>query len=344
MKVLMLGEWGHGGIQSHVRCLLKVLKSIQADSRDFSVYCIGEDESYVGAKNGHDIRKFFQIRKVMKNFKPDVVHIQKFSFMMCVYLKFFTRCPRIFSIHTPSRGKENFKTKIQHWLLSPCYYLPVSIQTWKGFCLYHPNARGEVFYNPLNINLRVRDLKSNCITRSPIVGLVGRYAEEKDWLSFAKVTSIISQQMDSVEFWGIGVTKEEARVKLGELASHIDWKGFQKNGREWIGMMDIFILTSIREELPTVVLEAFAERTAICGFIPEGGMEEILSHSTGPLKEVFIKERNISRLVEIVQELIHNESKRCAVIEDGWQIVTKFFDADKNCRSDLIDIYRRVVK
>ena len=108
--------------------------------------------------------------------------------------------------------------------------------------------------------------------------------------------------------------------------------------------MDGFVLTSKHEEMPTVVLEAFAERTAICGFIPEGGMSEILSFSTGPLKEVFIKNRDTSRLAEIVMSLLKDEAKRNAVIEDGWQILTNHFDAEKNCRTQLMDVYRRMMK
>ena len=131
--------------------------------------------------------------------------------------------------------------------------------------------------------------------------------------------------------------------EFGDLARCIQWKGPQPNGRSWISKMDVFVLTSKHEEMPTVVLEAFAERTAICGFIPEGGMEEILSYSTGPLKEVFIKDRDTNRLAEIVLSLVNDEAKRNAVIEDGWQILQNHFDADRLVKGRLVEVYRMVI-
>ena len=83
----MLGDWGPGGILNHTKCLLKELRACGG----VEVYCIGEDEPYVGGKyQGHDIRKLFQLRRVIKKFKPDVVHVQKFCLVNFFYLKFFT--------------------------------------------------------------------------------------------------------------------------------------------------------------------------------------------------------------------------------------------------------------
>ena len=159
---------------------------------------------------------------------------------------------------------------------------------------------------------------------------------------FAQVTNLVSQKLSSVKCWGVGVKEEEARQQLGDLSSHIEWMGFQSNGREWIRRMDVFVLTSKHEELPTVVLEAFLMKTAICGYIPRGGMTDILAFSTGALKEVFIEERNPEKLAAIVQRLLEDEDLRQRVIEDGWQIVTNHFDARRNCKH-LIEIYKHIL-
>ena len=172
-----------------------------------------------------------------------------------------------------------------------------------------------------------------------IIGMVGRSDPDKGW---SDLSSIANEA--KVRCIGVGVSDAEAIAKFGDAARAIEWKGVQPNGREWIGKMDVFVLASRHEEMPTVVLEAFAERTAICGFIPEGGMSEILEFSNGPLHEVFIKERDTSRLAKIVMSLLHDEAKRKAVIEDGWQILINNFDAEKSCKGQLMDIYRRVAR
>ena len=334
MRILYISDRGEGGIKSHVRCLRESLP------QEVAIYQIGAsgDEEFIG-RNGHSVREFFQIRKVIKNFKPDIVHLHIYPFLMCLYLRLFTKIPRIVSIHTSTNKRLSLKNRLLYRLMSPCYYLPVSNTTWGSFKRLYPKANGEVFYNPIKINY-----VDNKEGRDKIVGMVGRSADVKDWPAFSEVAALTRNKVAGVSFWGVGVSEENAQNKLGDLAKNIEWKGLQSNGREWINKMDVFVLTSKREEMPTVVLEALAERTAICGFIPVGGMSEILGFSHGPLKDVFIQDRDPKKLSEIVVSLIRDEKKRMAVVEDGFQIIVNYFDAKKNCNEKLMDIYRRVIQ
>ena len=361
VRILYISDRGKGGIKNHVQCLRRCLPA------NVVHYTIGEDEPFAGS-SGHSFAEWKQIRRVVKTFQPDVIHLHTLPLLMCLYLKLFVRKPRFASLHTPGDRKPPLKERILHWLVKPTYYLPVSGVTWHGFQKWYKGVKGEVFFNPIEMpkaQLTVSGLQlavgaeaqnSKLKTQNPvaepqnsklqtpncnlIAGLIGRWADQKDWPSFAKVTSFVAQKLPSVAFWGVGVSQGEAENRLGNLSHHIAWKGFQANGREWIGKMDLFILTSKHEELPTVVLEAFLMKTAICGYIPRGGMTDILAFSNGALKSVFIEERDPQKLATIVQRLLEDEDLRQRVVEDGWQIVTKHFDARKNCKH-LVEIYRR---
>ena len=333
MRVLYISDRGEGGVKSHVQCLRECLP------KEVTTYMIGAsgDEEFAG-RTGHSLSEFWQTRRVVREFKPDIVHLHIYPLLTCLYLRLFSKIPRVVSIHTPTDKKLGLSKRILHWLLKPCYYLPVSNKTWQGFKRQYPEANGEVFYNPIKIGHAGRK-EDGC----KIVGMVGRFADVKDWPSFSQTVALAGRRAGNVSFWGVGVTEDDAVARFGAAARSVEWKGPQSNGREWIRKMGVFVLTSKREEMPTVVLEAFAERTAICGFIPVGGMSEILGYSQGPLQEVFIKERDTARLSEIVLSLIRDEKKRLAVIEDGWQILVNHFDADKNCKGQLMDIYRSVL-
>lgn len=344
MRVLFISDRGKGGIKNHVQCLRRCLP------KGVEHYTIGEDEPFAGS-SGHSFAEWKQIRRVVKTFQPDVIHLHTLPLLMCLYLKLFVRKPRFVSLHTPGDRKPPLKERILHWLVKPAYYLPVSSVTWQGFQKWYKGVKGEVFFNPIEIpkaQLTVSGLqlavgaaqnpKPKTQNSNLIAGLIGRWADQKDWSSFAKVTSLVAQKLPSVSFWGVGVSQEEAEEHLENLSRHIEWKGFQSNGREWIGKMDVFVLTSKHEELPTVVLEAFLMKTAICGYIPRGGMTDILAFSNGALKEVFIEDRDPEKLATIVQRLLEDAPLRQRVIEDGWQIVTKHFDARKNCKK-LVEIY-----
>ena len=341
MKVLMLGDWGPGGILNHTKCLLKELRACEW----VEVYCIGEDEPYVGGKyQGHDIRKLYQLRRAIKMFRPDVVHVQKFCLVNFFYLKFFTRIPRIVSLHMPYGGLRGFKGHVLKWLMSPCYFLPVSSATWHDFQSVYPGARGEVFFNPIRVTGAAPQGRWSEAWKSgdvPIVGMVGRNADQKDWPSFCACMKAVRENVPSVECWGVGVGVEQAR-SFGAVAECIDWKGRQTNGREWIGRMDVFLMTSKHEQLPTTVLECFLMRTVICGFIPAGGFSDILSFSNGALREVFIEDRDVGKLAEVVVRILNDADLRRRLIEDGWQIVTRHFAAEKIVPEQLVPIYRKV--
>ena len=161
MKVLYISDRRGGGIVSHVKCLTDCLP-LGVESY---VIGVGGDEEFAG-KSGHSIREWFQIRRVIKTFKPDVVHFNTIPLFMALYVKLFWRGGVVCSIHTPSNPRPRFSRRLVNWAVQPCYWLPVSDANWKRFKAYHPGVQGEVFYNPVRIGIRdqgsaIRDLKSN---------------------------------------------------------------------------------------------------------------------------------------------------------------------------------------
>jgi len=314
MKVLYISDRREGGIKRHVQCLRTCLPP------EVSHYTIGEDEPFVG-KSGHDVRAWFQIRRVVKTFNPDIVHFHTPNLLMALYVRLFSKVKRVCSWHTPTNRPVSRSQRLFFSVLGKCYYLPVSGATWDGLKKWLPKAMGEVFFNPLKISGQFEEKKSG----SPrVVGMVGRAVDQKDWPGFHTVEKFVHGQMPEVRFLNAGEH---------ELC----------DGRAAIRAMDVFVMTSKHEQLPTTMLECFAEKTAICGFIPVGGTQEVLDFSSGPLKSVFIKERDCRELADIVMRLLRDESLRQSLVEDGWQILTRHFDADKNVKGQLMSIYRKIL-
>ena len=316
MRVLYISDRGAGGIKNHVRCVRASLP------KEMVAYVIGEDEPFAG-KSGHDWAEWRQIRRVVREFKPDVIHLHTFPLLMCLWLKLFSRVPRIASLHTPYGRKPKLKDRILQGLLRPCTYLPVSSVTWRGFKQWWPKAQGLVFFNPLRVSTLPEKRKAS---GSLVVGMVGRAAKEKDWPSFHRVEALVKVQMPEVEFRNLG---EEA---------------FCTNGVERIGEMDLYLMTSLSEELPTTLLEAFGMRTAACGFIPVGGVADILAFSEGPLREAFLPERDCEKLAAKVVELLRSPAKREALVRDGTRILAEHFDADRLVPGELCAVYRKCME
>lgn len=322
MRVLYVSDRQDGGILQHVRCLRECLPP-EVESYEIGR---GGDEEFAG-RNGHDIREWFQIRRVMRDFRPDIVHFHIPALMMLLYVRFFTKARIVRSWHTPTTGVEGLKYKIVRRLFgSKCYYLPVSGATWEGLRRWAPCIKGEVLFNPIRIDGRAcPDLPSGWKGVNPVVGMVGRNADQKDWPSFHEVERLVKEIMPEVEF-----------VNGGEVT--------QCDGRKTIASMDVFVMTSKHEELPTTMLECFLLGTPICGFLPVGGTCDVLGFSNGAVRDAFSDERDCRKLAETIIRLLNNESQRRRMVMDGWQILTQHFAAEKLVKGQLMDVYRRVLQ
>lgn len=141
-----------GGIQRYAQTLRACLPREEVET-----YVIGEDEPFAG-KSGHDIREWFQIRRVLRDFKPDIIHFNCAPLLMLVYvwvqrhLPFGAKPKIVCSCHTPTNRPRSFRDRLFAFLLGrDCYLLPVSQATWDGILKFDPKAKGEVFYNPIRV-------------------------------------------------------------------------------------------------------------------------------------------------------------------------------------------------
>ncbi len=321
MKILYIGDRQNGGIVSHVHTLRH---SLPQDVVSYEIG-LGGDEEFAG-RNGHDPREWFQIRRVIRTLKPDIIHFHIPALMMCLYARLFAKVPIARSWHTSTTGREGFRNRMLRWLFGrKCYYLPVSRPVWDGLRRWSPHIRGEVFFNPIRLgDFTMPEKRRGWLSSNPVVGMVGRNAAVKDWPSFHAVERIVREEMSEVEFLNAG---EEAPCE----------------GREAISKMDLFLMTSRSEGLPTTLLECFALGTPVCGFLPDGGTSDILDFSSGPVREAFVTGRDCTVLARLVVDLLRNADRRRAIIEDGWRIVKEHFDAEKNCRGQLMGIYAKIL-
>ena len=343
MRVLyVVNEALMGGIQRHVLCLMQSLRGV-ADTAvvfnvesDASVIRMFEDEGLkvyrLKGRSGHDLQIVGRFRRVLADFRPDVIHAHVLPVLVLFALRFGLkgRTPVINSLHMrPRRPSLAWRLigLICHRVVD--YWLPVSAATGDAFWRGNPKSKGEVFLNPIRIGTGERGAGNGERTGNYIVGMVGRNEDQKDWPAFHAVEERVKGR------WRMEGKREVEFLNAGENSVC--------NGREAIAKMDLFVMTSKHEQLPTTMLECFALGTPICGFIPEGGVREVLGFSAGPVREAFVGKRDCGKLADLVVELLRDEGRRRRIAEDGRRIVEEHFDAEKNCRGQLMDIYRKVI-
>ncbi len=96
----------------------------------------------------------------------------------------------------------------------------------------------------------------------PMIGAAGRLSPEKGYDVLLRAVQMLLQKGVDAELAIVG--EGDQRPELERLAAELGIKervsflGYQADPRDWYEAMDLFVLSSLREGLPNVVLEAMA--------------------------------------------------------------------------------------
>lgn len=294
------------------------------------------------ASSGHSLEIFGKFRKVMDDFRPTVVHSHVMALGVKVVLSWFYRnVPVVSTIHgvsdPPCQAGTSLKC-VAAWirrflnLAVGCLLAPSSRRNFYISTQVMKRLEGEgvVIYNP--ITLKSLDLatlqgekalarqaffdlmRSEYGVKLPadtkLIGFIGRLAEVKDLSSFLKVGELVCSKHSDCNLVIVGNGPEE-RLKDSPVAQalgdKLHWLGYRVNSEVFMKAFDVFLMTSHREGLPTVVLEAFAATTPVCAFESPGGMTEIqelsLAYPEGTCW--LVSGRDCERMAQDVEKILY---------------------------------------
>ena len=138
-------------------------------------------------------------------------------------------------------------------------------------------------------------------------------------------------------FLGDGELIEECKEQAKNLGieKNILFIEYSKCVQDFLSIADLFVITSLREGLPRVVVEASLKKIAVVGFEVEGISEVITDGESG-----FIVPRyDIAFLAKRIVELLENSKRRKQFAERAYNFVKKEWDSKKMIK-DLEAIYK----
>ena len=152
----------------------------------------------------------------------------------------------------------------------------------------------ECIYNPLNKKeiIKKSKIKSKIKFDKKKLNLinVGRYADQKDQLTLLKAVNKIKDKINfNLLLVGRGVEKDNLVKYINEnkLSKQVKLIDFQNNPFNLIKSSDVFILTSLYEGLPNVLLESqVLKKFIISSDCPTGPREILLNGKAGFLFNV----------------------------------------------------------
>lgn len=123
-----------------------------------------------------------------------------------------------------------------------------------------------------------------------VIGSVGRLSEQKGHADLLRAMVLVLQRMSDTELILVG--DGELRSELENLSrelkidNHVWFLGKQENVYPYLARMDLFVLSSLWEGLPTVILEAMAAGTPVLATDIPGNRDLIRPGETGWLAPV----------------------------------------------------------
>ena len=195
-------------------------------------------------------------------------------------------------------------------------------------CIYNPLNKKEIIKkskirNKINFDKK----KLNLIN-------VGRFTDQKDQLTLLKAANIIKDKIRfNLLIVGRGIKKENLTNYIREknLSKYVQIIDFRDNPFNLIRSSDVFILTSLYEGLPNVLLETqVLKRFIISSNCPTGPREILLGGKAGLLFNV----GDHKKLSDLILYYAKNKKRLSKKISIGYRNLNRF-DYNNNLKKYL---------
>ena len=178
-------------------------------------------------------------------------------------------------------------------------------------------------------NPRLKKKKELSIGSGPVVGTITRFSKQKDVHTFLYAMSNVIRDYPGVRCLILG--DGEQRGELEDLSSrlvlngNVTFLGYRDDAREILDIFDVFVLSSLWEGLPLVVLEAMAASKPVIATQVPGTAEAVVDGKTGILVPI----RNSKLLAESIKRLLGDKELSQEMGRAGKRRVNKDFRVER---------------
>ena len=177
------------------------------------------------------------------------------------------------------------------------------------------NLNSKVIYNPLNKDELIKKSKKKCNfdffnTKKELKIInVARFTDQKDHITLLKAFNIVRKKIPArLLLIGYGSNKNKILnfVRLNKLKNLVRIINFNYNPFKYIAKTDLFVLSSLYEGLPNVILEAMVlKKYVISSNCPTGPSEILKNGKFGSLFPI----KNYKKLSYLILDYYKNRKK-----------------------------------
>ena len=300
-------------------------------------------------KGEHDLVFSKHIKKCLKLFQPDLVHVhsRRGADLYAAWASRFTKVPFLLTrrvVNQESSLLTNFKFRAYEHIVAVSKAVELVLKK-SGV----PENKRSIIFDGVDISnskrlisrpefLREIGLPENAL----VIANVGRFTENKNQFDAIEAFSLMADSVPRAHlvFFGEGKLQAELedRVSQRGLEKRVHFAGFKQNLPYWYGGIDILLHTARLEALSVAILEA-----AACG-IPcvayaNGGINEVVLHNrTGYLAQ----NSKIDQLAKELHRLLRNSVLREKMGLEARARAEELFSQEKMC-SEYYALYRSLI-
>ena len=297
-----------------------------------------------------DLKAIIRIRKFLVNNHISIVHTHGYkSNFYALTASSGKGIPLITTCHNwlGNDIKTRFYTQLDKFFLNRFNKVVAVSDSIKQEILNHNVHPTKVvtIYNGINLERFNKLAKLNDIRKEldikegyKVIGTAGRLTEEKGHIFLIKAAKKILHQFPKTVFLIIGDGPLKSKLERESNKSTI-FTGFRMDLPEIYPIMDIFVLPSLTEGLPMVLLEAMASKKPVIA-TKVGAIPNVISDGeTGLL----IDPANSNQLADAIIYLLKNKDKAREIGEKGYKKVKNEFSSKKMTK-EYIKVYEEVLK
>lgn len=157
-----------------------------------------------------------------------------------------------------------------------------------------------------------------------IIGFVGRLTEQKGLIYLLDAVPRILENLPQAQLWiiGDGPLRQNLQSSADQLriASSVSFYGKRDDVPDLLRQMDVFVLPSIYEGLPTVILESIANGVPVIATDIPGTREIIHAGETGWL----VPPRDSAALADCILQTAQDPAGRQQMARDAFESLKEF--------------------
>ncbi|WP_426091566.1 glycosyltransferase [Flavobacterium sp. DSR3-2] len=181
-------------------------------------------------------------------------------------------------------------------------------------------------YNPIDIEvIAVESQEENEIPYDYIIGVGQMETNIKQFDKFIEAysKSVLPQNNIHLVFLGDGEQKKMLQnlVKERKIEDKVHFLGHQDNPFKYLKNAKFFVLSSLNEGLPNVILESLACETPVIAFDCSSGPKEMIQHRENGL---LVENQNVEKLSEAMNLFIEDENLYRYCKQNALQSVQSF--------------------